>query len=168
MSHASEITLAALKAELDGGRMYWFNGTMPASEDDALDMVSEHTQLVEMTESGDGSTGLTFDSPSGTAMTKASGEEWSGLIAFDGAQDGETELEANFYRFCGPGDNGRGAATGPRLQGTIGGPGSGIPMVSNVLTANGSNTSPVEGSTRSRYSTGVVPGPCVVGKVPRS
>lgn len=140
MSYASEVALAALKDALDGGRMYWFNGPVPASADDALDMGSDHTQLVEMTESGDGVTGLTFEAPSGTAMLKAGGETWSGLIAFDGANDSETTLEATFYRFCAEGDDGRGAATGPRLQGTIGPPGSNIPMTSNELTANAVNT----------------------------
>lgn len=140
MSIASEIALAALKSELDGGRMYWFAGPVPASADDALDMDNDHTQLVEMTESGDGATGLTFESPSGNAMTKAAAETWSGTIAFDGAEDGEDELVATFYRFCADGDNGRGTATGPRLQGTIGGPGSDIPMTSSVLVDNGSNT----------------------------
>lgn len=140
MSYASEAALAALKSALDGGRMYWFSGPVPASADDALDMDNDHTQLVEMTESGDGLTGLTFESPSGNAMTKAAAENWMGTIQFDGAEDSETELAATFYRFCGPGDDGRGPATGPRLQGTIGGSGSDIPMVSNVLVANGSNT----------------------------
>lgn len=140
MTIASEIALAALKDELDGGRMYWFSGPVPASSDDPLDMGDDHTQLVMMTESGDGSTGLTFDAPSGNAMTKAAAETWSGLIAFDGAESGETTLTATFYRFCAAGDNGRGAASSPRLQGTIGGPGSGIPMVSAELTRNGSNT----------------------------
>lgn len=140
MATASEIALAALKAELDGGRMFWFSGPVPADENEALDMATDHTQLVEMTESGDGVTGLTFEAPSGTAMTKAAAEDWSGLIAFDGAEDGETTLTATFYRFCADGDDGRGAASGPRLQGTIGAPGSSIPMVNADLTSNGSNT----------------------------
>lgn len=140
MSKASEVMLSALKTELDGGRMYWFAGPVPASADDALDMDNDHTQLVEMTESGDGVTGLTFDSPVGNAMTKAAGETWSGLISFDGAEDEESTLTATFYRFCADGDDGRGAATGPRLQGTIGGPGSDIPVTSAELTDNGVNT----------------------------
>lgn len=140
MSYASEFLLNALKNELDGGRMYWFSGPVPASADDALDMVNDHTQLVEMTESGDGVTGLTFDAAVGNAMVKAAAEVWSGLVAFDGAEDSESSLTATFYRFCADGDNGRGAGSGVRLQGTIGGPGSDIPMTSAVLTDNGSNT----------------------------
>jgi hypothetical protein len=140
MSYASRVALAALKDELDGGRMYFFSGPVPASADDALDMDNDHTQLVMMTESGDGSTGLTFDSPVGTAMTKTPSEVWSGPISFDGAEDSEDVLTATFYRFCADGDNGRDAADGPRLQGTIGGPGSDIPMVNADLEDNGSNT----------------------------
>ena len=140
MSTASEIALAALKAEFDGGRMFWFAGPVPATADEALDMVADHTQLVEMTESGDGVTGLTFQAPSGSAMVKAAAEDWSGLIAFDGAEDAETTLTATFYRFCTDGDTGRGVASAPRLQGTIGGPEADVPMISAALTANGSNT----------------------------
>ena len=140
MSNTSVVMLAALKGELDGGRMYWFSGPVPASADDALDMSNDHTQLVVMTESGDGSTGLTFDSPDGTAMTKAAAEDWSGLVSFDGAQQSQSSLTATFYRFCPPGDDGRGAASGPRLQGVIGPPGSDIPMTNASLTDNGVNT----------------------------
>lgn len=140
MSTTSEVALGAIKTALDGGRMYWFSGAVPASAAAALDMVTEHTQLVMMTESGDGTTGLTFATPSGTSMLKASAEVWRGLIAFDGAEDSETTLTATFYRFCAAGDNGQAAATGPRLQGTIGPAGSDVPMASAALTANGSNT----------------------------
>lgn len=140
MATTSEVALAAIKTALDGGRMYWFSGAVPASASDALDMGAEHTLLVEMTESGDGATGLTFDAPVGSSMLKASAEVWRGLIAFDGAEDAATTLTATFYRFCADGDNGRGAATGPRLQGTIGPAGSDIPMASADLTDNGANT----------------------------
>jgi len=140
MSNLSEVALTAIKAALDGGRMYWFSGAVPASAADALDMVTEHTQLVEMTESGDGLTGLTFDPPAGDSMLKAAAEAWTGLVEFDGAEDAATTLTATFYRFCAAGDDGRGAATGPRLQGTIGPAGSDIPMASPDLTANGTNT----------------------------
>lgn len=140
MSTLSEVALSAIKAALDGGRMYWFSGAVPASADDALDMGAEHTQLVEMTESGDGVTGLTFAPPAGNSMLKAASEAWTGLVEFDGAEGSATTLTATFYRFCAAGDNGRGAATGPRLQGTIGPAGSDIPMASADLTANGTNT----------------------------
>lgn len=140
MATTSEVALAAIKAALDGGRMYWFSGAVPASADAALDMATEHTQLVEMTESGDGTTGLTFAAPVGGSMLKASAEVWRGLIAFDGAEDAAPTLTATFYRFCAAGDDGRGAATGPRLQGTIGPAGSDIPMASAALTDNGANT----------------------------
>jgi len=140
MATVSEIALAAIKAELDGGRLYLFAGPVPATAEEALDMGADHTQLVEMTESGDGTTGLTFEAPSGSGMTKAAAETWEGLIAFDGAESGPGTLNATFYRFCSAGDNGRGAATDPRIQGTIGGPEADMPMDSTALTDNGTNT----------------------------
>lgn len=140
MATTSEVALTAIKTALDGGRMYWFSGAVPASAEAALDMVAEHTQLVEMTESGDGVTGLTFAAPVGDSMLKASAEVWRGLIAFDGADAAAPTLTATFYRFCAAGDDGRGIATGPRLQGTIGPAGSDIPMASAALTDNGANT----------------------------
>lgn len=137
---ASDTMLSALKAALDGGRMYWFSGPVPATAEEALDMVSSHTRLVEMTESGLGSTGLTFDPPSGGSMVKSSAETWSGTIQFSGANDGESTLNATFWRFCAAGDNGQSVADGSRVQGTIGTAGASINMASTALTANGSNT----------------------------
>lgn len=140
MATASEIALAALKGALDGGRLFIFAGTVPATAEEALDMVTDHTELVEMTESGDGVTGLTFEAPSGEGMVKAAAETWEGLIDFDGFESGPGTATATFYRFCTDGDNGRGAATDPRIQGTIGGPESDMPMASAELTDNGTNT----------------------------
>lgn len=134
--------LAAIKAELDGGFLYIYSGPPPASADAALDMGSAHTQLVKLSVNGDGSTGLTFAAPVGPVMSKNSAESWEGLIAFDGADDGESELAPTFYRFCGTGDDGRSASGGPRLQGTVGGPTSGANLVlgTDTLTDNGANS----------------------------
>lgn len=140
MATASEIALAALKTALDGGRMYWFSGPVPADETVALDMDAQHTELVVMTINGAGVTGLTFASPVGTAMTKTPSEVWTGTVDFVGANASADDQTASFYRFCAAGDNGRGAASGPRLQGTIGGAGAGIPMTNPVLEDNGVNT----------------------------
>lgn len=134
--------LAAMKAELDGGFLYLFAGPVPAGPSVALDLGSTHTQVAVLSESGDGITGLTFDAPSGGLMVKAGAETWEGLVAFDGAEDGETTLSPTFFRFCPDGDDGRGAGAGPRLQGLVGGPSSGadLRIGADTVTANGTNT----------------------------
>lgn len=138
--------LAALAAggknALDGGLIYLFAGSVPADANAALDMAATHTQVAILSLGGDGSTGLTFDSPTDGALIKPAVADWSGLVAFDGAQNGETTLTPTFFRFCATGDNGRSAGTGPRLQGTVGGPSSAANMklLTSTLTANGSNT----------------------------
>lgn len=140
---AAELALAALKAALDGGNLYLYAGTPPADPDDALDMVSEHTELVKMTVDGDGVTGLTFAAPSGTTMTKNGSEVWKGPVSFDGAVAGPGTLTPTFYRFCALGDNGRAAAgANPRIQGIVGGPlsSAALKLGSDTLTDNGSNT----------------------------
>lgn len=139
MSTASEIQLAALKTALDGGRMYWFAGPVPNGAEAALDMSNDHTLLVEMTNGGDGITGLTFEAPSGNALERSTSEDWTGLVEFDGAQAASPTLTPTFWRFCADGDNGQAAATGPRLQGRIGGPSDSIPFT-GTLTDNGANT----------------------------
>lgn len=112
-----------LKSQLDGGRLYIFAGPVPATADEALDMGADHTEIVEITESGDGSTGLTFDAPVAGLLSKAAAESWQETAAFDGAESAEPTLLATFFRFCAAGDDGRAAAnatTGYRLQGDIG------------------------------------------------
>lgn len=138
-----EDALAGVKGALDGGRMYYFAGPVPASASAALDTANDHTQLVMMTESGDGSTGLNFDSPAGNTLAKAAAEEWSGLVAFSGAEAGESTLTPTFFRFCPSGDDGTTEADTPRLQGTIGGPSSSADIKltdGTTLTDNGTNT----------------------------
>ena len=133
--------LAGMKAELDGGFCYIYAGPVPTEPGDALNMVDDHTELAKLSVDGDGVTGLTFAVPTGAVLSK-NGDEWSGLIAFDGAEDAETSLAPTFFRFCPSGDNGRGAVTTERLQGTAGGPTSDAVMKlgSDLLTDNGSNT----------------------------
>lgn len=139
----SAAMLNEIKAALDGGRMYYFAGTVPAEAGDALNMATTHTQLVELTESGDGSTGLTFDTSAGGTLVKAAAEEWSGLIDFDGFIAGPGTATPTFFRMGAAGDNCRGASSAVRLQGTIGGPSSSAEIKltdGTTLTDNGSNT----------------------------
>lgn len=124
----AEAILAAVSTELDDGFLYIFNGTVPATPATVLDMVSTHTLLVQISIDGAGVTGLTFAAPDGDSMAKTEAEAWEGTAAFSGAQDSETTLAANFFRYCKAADNGQGAGTTSRLQGTIGATGSGSDM----------------------------------------
>ena len=137
-----QAALTAVRTALNGGNLYLFTGAVPADADDALNMATTHTQIAKFTESNDGTTGLTFASPSGPGMTKAPAETWEATINFDGVQNAETTLTPTFWRFCAAGDNGRGAASGPRLQGTAGGPFSDLPCAAQ--TDNGTNTLAVD------------------------
>lgn len=112
-----------LKSQLDGGRLFIFAGPVPDTADEALDTGADHTEIVEITESGDGLTGLTFDAPVAGLLSKAAAESWQETAAFDGAESASPSLLATFFRFCPSGDDGRGvanASTGYRLQGSIG------------------------------------------------
>lgn len=135
-----EAALNAIKSQLDGGTIYVFSGAAPASPGAALDMASTHTQLAAITVNGSG-TGLTFDAASGDTLNKAAAETWKGLVAFSGYQSASTTLTPTFFRFCKSGDNGQGATTNARLQGTVGGPNSGadLRLTADTVTANGSN-----------------------------
>lgn len=138
----AEVALTAVKAQIDGGFLYLFAGPVPADADDALDMASQHTQVVRLTNNNDGSTGLTFDAPVGAGMAKSAAETWLGTVAFDGAESASSALAPTFYRFCAAGDDGRSAGSTARLQGTVGGPAStaSIVLSSDTVTANGTNT----------------------------
>lgn len=139
----SAAMLNEIKAALDGGNMYYYAGTVPAEAGDALDMVATHTELVKMTESGDGTTGLTFDTSAGGTLVKAAAETWSGLIDFDGFIAGPGTATPTFFRFCPAGDDGRSLVTTPRIQGTIGGPSSSAEIKltdGTTLTDNAANT----------------------------
>ena len=152
----AEELLAAFKSELDGGFLYIFAGPVPATPSAALNMGADHTQIARLTEDADGTTGLTFASPVDHTITKAPAEAWRGLVAFDGADDSETTLTPTFFRFCPTGDDGRGAADTPRLQGTVGGPNStaNLRLSGDTLTDNGSNETGVAGFTFSLTSIG--------------
>lgn len=144
MKATPDLAAAALNAMasiLNGGTLRYFAGPVPAEAGDALDMVSQHTELVVLSVDGEGN-GLTFDAATGGVLPKAASETWSGLVDFDGAQDSETTLTPTFFRFCASGDDGRDAGEG-RVQGTIGGPSSSADIRlgdGNTVTANGTNT----------------------------
>ncbi len=139
-----------LKEQLDDGFLYIFSGTLPDTAEEALDMVSDHTELLKVSVDGDGSTGLTFETPSGGVLSKTVAEDWTGECTFDGFEDAETTLTPTFFRFCAAGDTGRTLAdssTGYRLQGTVGGPGSGADLMLGVDDLTAGNDQPIGAAT---------------------
>lgn len=136
----SQAMLGALKDALDGGAVHIFNGLEPANANDALDMGSTHTHLCTLLL--DGTDGLELATPVGALISKPAGATWTGLNAFDGADAGVGPLEPTFFRFCTAGDDGRGAGSAPRLQGSAGGPTSGADATlgSDTLTDDGVST----------------------------
>ncbi len=134
--------LAAIKAGLDGGTLYLYAGPVPADPDDALDMTGSHTEIARFTESNDGTSGLTFAPPSGAGMVKNPAETWEGTVSFAGADSSQASLMPTFWRFGANGDDCRGEATGPRLQGSAGGPLTDLPC--GEQTDNGANTVAVD------------------------
>lgn len=136
---------AAIKTNLDAGFLYVYAGPEPATSDEALDLVTLHTELVKVSLSG-GATGLTFDAPVAGVLSKAVAETWTGTCVFDGVDDATSSLTPTFYRFCKTGDNGRGAAnatTGDRIQGSAGGPSSGADLQFGTATLTNGNAQPV-------------------------
>jgi hypothetical protein len=113
------LATGSVKDALDGGRLYLFAGTVPATAEAALDIGTTHTLVAEVTESDDGVTDLTFDATAADGvLQKAGDEDWEATAA--------ATATMTFFRFCENGDNGEGAAstTLKRIQGTIGPNGS--------------------------------------------
>lgn len=117
--------LAAAGTALASGFLHFFAGPVPTAPNAALDMVNDHTLLVTISLNGGGVTGLTFGTAAAGVLPKAPAETWAGTATFSGAEDAEASLTATFCRFCTAGDNGQGAGTTARLQGTVGATGSG-------------------------------------------
>lgn len=126
---------------LTGGSLFIFAGPVPANADAELDMVSDHTLLAVIDDSGGG---LTFGTPANGVLSKSSGQTWSGLVDFVGAEAGAGSLAATFYRFCAAADDGQtaGGSSTYRVQGTAGGPSDAAEMDvgSATLVDNGTNT----------------------------
>lgn len=102
-----------LAGAMNGGKIYIFGGPIPASPNVAA---TNAVLLATVTKNGDGSTGLTFDTPSSGVLPKAAAETWECLAA------NITTGTATFYRHCGPSDTATTAAGTPILcvQGIIG------------------------------------------------
>lgn len=133
-----------LKEQFDGGLLYLFAGPVPETADAALDLVSQHTQVVVISVNSAG-TGLTFDAPNLGVLGKAAAEVWSGVVELEGAASGESTIAPTFYRFCAAGDDGRSAAGANtyRVQGAVGGPNSGAELQLGAADLVAGNTQPV-------------------------
>jgi hypothetical protein len=98
---------------MNGGKVYVFGGPIPASADVAA---TNAVLLATVTKNGDGSTGLTFGTPTNGVLPKTAAETWECMAA------NITAGTATFYRHCGPSDTATTAAGTPILcvQGIVG------------------------------------------------
>lgn len=99
----------ALKTALDGGKLYIFDGPVPASAEDAT---TGATLLVTI-ESDAADTKLHFGTPTTGLLSKDPTETWEGTTVAAGT--------AVFFRFCEDGDApATASATANRVQGLCG------------------------------------------------
>jgi len=97
----------SLKSAFDGGLIRVYDGSPPASADDAV----VGNLLWTISVNGDG-TGLTFDTtPVGRAMVKPDAATWGGAT---------TAGTPTYYRLVASGDTGASSTTQKRVQGTVG------------------------------------------------
>lgn len=105
------LATSSFKTLVDGGRLYLYAGTEPATADAAI---GSATLLATLTESGDGTTGLTFGTASAGVISKAAAEVWSTTSITTGGV-------AAFWRLQASDDAGDASTSAVRVQGTIGG-----------------------------------------------
>jgi len=99
----------SLKSGIDGGAIYVYSGTVPATADAAL---AGNTLLAVISNNAAG-TGITMAAAAASGVLgKNAAEIWRGLIVADGV--------ASFYRFASLTDAGALSAVDKRIQGTIG------------------------------------------------
>lgn len=103
------LVTGSLKSGLDGGAIYIYSGTPPATADAAL---AGNTLLCVISNNAAG-TGISMDAAAASGVLgKNAGEVWRGQVL---ATD-----TATFYRFAGLADDGLASATALRVQGTVG------------------------------------------------
>ena len=105
------LATSSFKTLVDGGRLYLYAGTEPATADAAI---GSATLLATLTESGDGTTGLTFGTASAGVISKAAAEVWSTTSITTGGV-------AAFWRLQASDDAGDASTSAVRVQGSIGG-----------------------------------------------
>lgn len=103
------LATGSLKTGLDGGVIYVYSGTVPATADAAL---SGNTLLCIISNNAAG-TGITMGTtPASGVLGKNATEVWKGQVVATGT--------ATFYRFAGLTDGGALSTTLKRVQGTVG------------------------------------------------
>lgn len=98
----------SLKAALDGSLIYIYDGTVPATADEAI----TNNLLMKISVADDGTTGLTFEATAADGvLTKTEAEVWKGTASAAGT--------ATFFRMA-PSDPSAASTTDVRLQGSVG------------------------------------------------
>lgn len=118
--------IGSLKSAFEGGLIRVYDGSPPASADDAV----VGNLLWTISVDGDGS-GLTFDAAAvGRALVKPDAATWGGAT---------TAGTPSYYRLVAAGDTGTSSTTQKRVQGTVGAvAGVDLYMTNPVLTTNAS------------------------------
>lgn len=123
----------SLEATLEGGLLYLFSGTPPASVNDAT---SGNTLLCTISTGGAG-TGLNFDAAASGVLAKAAADTWQGTVIPAGGT-------ATFFRFVeGLTESDATDAAGTsikRIQGTVGVAGADLNLSSVALVGSATQT----------------------------
>lgn len=128
---------SSFASAINGGKIFVFGGPIPANADAAA---TNAVPLCVVTNNGDGTTGLTFGSPTNGILPQNSSESWECLAA------NVTSGTATFYRFCVGTDDGTTASIETdakyRIQGTIG-TDSSFDMTVASIALGGNNFGPI-------------------------
>lgn len=120
----------SLKGALDLGFINIYAGTVPGTADEAIPVGATLLCTISVDSTGDG---ISFDTvATGGAISKASGEVWSGVNVETGV--------ASFYRHVGATDDGTLSDIQPRIQGTVGTVGADMNLSSASLTIGATQT----------------------------
>lgn len=116
---------------LNGGVIKIYDGTAPASPDDAVPGTAN--LLVTLTEGGNAGVGLNFEtSASGGAILKDSAESWEGTVDASGT--------ASWFRFVPQNDDGSASTTYKRIQGSVGQVNADMNLSSTSLSSGANQT----------------------------
>jgi hypothetical protein len=119
-----------LKTIFNLGFIKIYNGTAPASADDA----TAGTLILTISNNSTG-TGVTFETAAvAGAIAKKTSETWSGVAS--------ATLTANYFRLVAAGDTGASSTTEARLQGSIAQAGADLNMT--VIALTNTTTYPVD------------------------
>ena len=120
----------SFRGALDGGVIRIYDGTPPASPNDAVP--SGATLLCEVTVDDSG-TGLSFEADASQgSLLKAAGENWEGSV--------QTSGTATWFRFVPSADGGLESTSALRFQGTVEQVGGDLNLSSTGLTSGAVQT----------------------------